>query len=272
MFQSIELYWLRENGKARRCAEEAARFLEGRGVKVLLPGRAPGSGSPDLMLSFGGDGTLLTAAGMAVQADIPLMGINLGTVGFLTEEEPEQLSTVLEKILGGEYFIERRSLLETLLPERGFSAFSLNDVVVSRGGFARLIRINCTVNGEEYGLFTADGIIVATPTGSTGYSLSAGGPIVEPDTDCMIITPICAHSLQHRSSVISSRSEIRLQLLKDRPQSGVLQIDGQNRADLHAGEEIIVRSAAPKVKLLRIHPYRFFSLIRQKLNEWGTTA
>lgn len=315
MFRTIQLFWMPNHRRAEACAEEAERYLVSRGVTVLrpedmdsdrfpaaqpqdadpvqVPAAQPQDADPDripqLMITFGGDGTLLGGARRALQMDIPLMGINLGTIGFLTEEEPSRLQEALERILQGAYMMEERFLLEAVvvpaeehlpqaephpgeelprtseLSSAGTRLFALNDVVVSRGGFARLIRTECTVNGEPYGVFTADGLVVSTPTGSTGYNLSAGGPIVEPGMDCMIITPICPHSLQHCSSVISSRSEIRISLCPDRSQSAVLQIDGQSVADLRAGDEIVIRGTDRKMRLLRLHPYSFFTRIRKKI-------
>ena len=126
------------------------------------------------------------------------------------------------------------------------------------------------MNQKEYGVFTADGIIVATPTGSTGYSLSAGGPIVEPGMNCMIITPVCAHSMQHCPCVVSEKSRIRLLLKPEREQTAELQIDGQSRGTLEAGDEILVSGTKKTIRLIRLHSYDFFSLMRRKLIEWGS--
>ena len=194
----------------------------------------------------------------------------MGTVGFLTEEEPGRLPEALDRILAGDYRIEERCLLEVFLPGCGKSSCALNDIVLTRGGFARLIRVDCRVNGEKYGTFTADGLIIATPTGSTGYSMSAGGPIVEPGMSCMIITPVCAHSLQHYSGIVSDRSEIHLRLSPERNQSAILQVDGRNLEDLRPGDEITIRGSQKRIRLLRLYPYRFFSLLHQKLSEWGS--
>ena len=197
------------------------------------------------------------------------MGINLGTVGFLTEEDPKSLEKALQAIVDSEYQIEDRSLLEISNPKTKESFYALNDAVITRGGYARLIKVEAFVNLKEYGIFTADGIIVATPTGSTGYSLSAGGPIVEPDMNCMIITPVCAHSMQHCPCIVSGESRIRLLLRPEREQTAELQIDGQNRGMLEAGDEILVSGTEKKIRLIRLHKYDFFGLLRRKLIEWG---
>ena len=166
--------------------------------------------------------------------------------------------------------IEIRSILHILNKRTGEEFYALNDAVITRGGYARLIRVDATVNGSGYGTFTADGIIVATPTGSTGYSLSAGGPIVEPQMNCMIITPVCPHSMQHCPCIVSGSADIRLLLSPDREQSAELQIDGQNMGSLSAGDEIHVTGTEKKIRLIRLHPYDFFDLTHRKLSEWGT--
>jgi NAD+ kinase len=161
-------------------------------------------------------------------------------------------------------------LLDVTNAKTGEHFSALNDAVITRGGYARLIRVECTVSGEAFGTFTSDGMIAATPTGSTGYSLSAGGPIVEPSMRCIVLTPVCAHSLQQCPCVVSDGSEIRFRLQKERNQTAELQIDGMNRGTLEAGDEIIVTGSADTVRLIRLHPYHFYSLLHVKLREWGS--
>ena len=268
MLSSVGFVTNRDRKHALDCAARAEAFFLRNGVRVL---QAETEGEkPDLIITFGGDGTLLAGARWAISRGSPLMGINLGTVGFLTEEEPENLDQALEALLAGAYTIEKRSLLEAVSLRGGEHAFALNDVVITRGGYARLIRVEAEVNGEPYGAFTADGIIVATPTGSTGYSLSAGGPIVEPGVSCMTITPVCAHSLQHAPCVVSAASEIRLRLREDREQSAELQVDGMNRGTLRGGDEVLITGARKQLSLIRLRSYHFFGLVRTKLMEWGS--
>ena len=258
--------------EAQLCAEQAAYFLRRRGVDtmILSPDACAASG-PDCILTFGGDGTLLIGARFAVRYDIPLLGINLGNMGFLTEEEPKHLEQALSQLLEGKYHIEDRSILQIANEKTRENWTALNDAVITRGGFARLIRVEISVNGQEYGLFTADGVIVATPTGSTGYSLSAGGPIVQPDMNCMILTPVCAHSLVQRPCIISGNSEVNVKLQEDRQQSAELQIDGQNMGGLRDGDKIRMTVSNKKFQLIRLRTYDFFGLVRSKLNEWGST-
>lgn len=257
--------------EAAGMAAKAASFFAQYGIETAcLQNEGTDLTGTELILTFGGDGTFLTGARYAIQLDIPLMGINLGTVGFLTEEEPEHLSECLETILDGKFRIEERFLLSVRYSGTDREFYALNDAVITRGGFARLIRVECTVNGEQFGIFTADGMIAATPTGSTGYSLSAGGPIVQPGMDCMILTPVCAHSLQKCPCIVSGSSEIRIRLLPERKQTAALQIDGTDCANLRSGDEIVITGSGKRIRLLRIHPFRFFTLLQNKLIEWGT--
>ena len=198
MFSKVGLVCHSRRADAAEAAEKAAVFLRERGVSVFNPLSEEYVEHPDLILTF----------------------VNLGTVGFLTEEDPRGLEDALTALFEGRFRTEERSLLRVCNEKTEEEFFALNDAVVTRGGFARLIRVESHVNGELQDIYTADGLIVATPTGSTGYSLSAGGPIVEPSMNCMIITPVCAHSLHHCPTIISGKSVIRLRLREDRSQSG----------------------------------------------------
>lgn len=260
----------RRNKNALIYADRAKEILSGRGILVLDP-REEGNAHtfPDLIITFGGDGTLLLGARYALAYDAPLLGINLGTVGFLTEVDPSGMEKALEAVFESKYNLENRSVLHVLNAGTGEEYYALNDAVITRGGYARLIRVDAYVNNREYGTFTSDGIIVATPTGSTGYSLSAGGPIVQPDMNCMIITPVCAHSMQHCPCVVSENADICLILNRNREQSAVLQIDGQNRGSLKTGDKIYISGSDKVIRLVRLGPYDFFGLMRRKLTEWG---
>lgn len=259
-----------QNPKAIQCAEKAEEFLRRSRIPVVHLQSKESSPTPELIVSFGGDGTLLLAAQFAVQFGAPLLGINLGTVGFLTEEDPERTVQALQAIMEEKYQTEERSLLHIEHVQSGKTFFALNDAVITRGGYARLIRVDVYVNNRLYGKFTADGIIVATPTGSTGYSLSAGGPIVEPCMNCRIITPVCAHSMKHCPCVVSESSRISLRLNPEREQSAELQIDGRNRGALSAGDEILITGTPQRIRLIRLHQYDFFGLMRRKLDEWSS--
>ena len=272
MFSYIGLLANPERPDAVSLAKTAELFFQNNGVScVFLSDQiSETEKTPELILTFGGDGTLLIGARFASKFDIPLMGINRGTIGFLTEEEPEQMYSALERILAGDFRIEDRMMLKIRNNQTKEEWEALNDIVITRGGYARLIRVECDVNGERFGVFTADGMIAATPTGSTGYSLSAGGPIVEPGMNCVILTPVCAHSLQKCPCIVSDKANICFRLQQDRKQTAELQIDGMSCGTLQAGDEVNVTGSEKRIRLLRLHPYRFYTLIQRKLHEWGS--
>ncbi len=270
MFHRVGLVCHPNRTDAAETAARAEQLLLEKGAAVQYAVRDSLAEAPDLILTFGGDGTLLAGARIAAHFGCPMLGFNLGTVGFLTEEDPSGVKEALEALWAGNYREEERSLLQVTNERSGEVFFALNDAVVTRGGYARLIRVESDVNGEMQDIYTADGVIVATPTGSTGYSLSAGGPVVEPSMNCMIITPVCAHSLHHCPTVLSEKSVIRLRLLEDREQTAELQIDGQNRGTIASGDAVTIRGTDKKIRLLRLRPYPFFLRMRQKLTEWGS--
>ncbi len=261
---------------ALQYAVKAIAFLNKRGMQVFaedeivpsLEGVRAFSQAygMDVLISLGGDGTLLRGVQYAMRWDAALLGINLGRLGFLTGAEPENIEDTLESLIEGAYTTETRPVLNISVGKDTW--YALNDVVLSRGGNPRLITINALVDGESAGRFVADGIVVATPTGSTGYSLSAGGPIISPKVECMVITPICAHSLQHRPTVVHGGAEIVLQLMPEDEQSAALQVDGQSRCLLTNGMKAQVRMDEQRIRLIRIKPERFFQLVRDKLTEW----
>ena len=271
LFHRVGLVFFSGRAKSEAFAREADSFLRARGCKTVFPVAETDSGKLDLIITFGGDGTLLAGAGLAVKNNAPLLGVNLGTVGFLTEAEPSALEDVLTGIIDGKYQTEQRSLLHIKNEKTGEEFTALNDAVITRGGYARIIQINSFVDGKPHDFYTADGIIAATPTGSTGYSLSAGGPVVEPGMSCMIITPVCAHSLNHCSTIVSDKSEVRFVLREGRQQTAVLQVDGRSMGTLEAGDSVIIRGSDLKLQLIRTQPYDFFDLMRRKLTEWGSS-
>lgn len=219
----------------------------------------------DAIVAVGGDGTLLRANAAAVQHGLPVLGINVGRVGFLAELELEQLEGAAWRIAENDYTLDTRMMLKASIGKKEMLA--LNDVVLSRGGYSRLIGINAWVDGDQIGRFIADGMIVATPTGSTGYSLSAGGPIVCPEVNCMLLTPICAHSLQHRPVVTSSSQMITIRL--DGEHDAMVSIDGMEPFRFGGGETLTITRAEECARFIRLEPGSFFSTIRYKLSEWS---
>ncbi|MBQ7137793.1 MAG: NAD(+)/NADH kinase [Clostridia bacterium] len=256
-------------------AARIVRYLTKRGISVCAEdafaadlGVAPFSGvnGADIIVSLGGDGTLLRGVPYALDWKAALLGINMGRVGFLTEAEPGDIEAVLEVVINGQYDVDERAVLH--VESGGDHWHALNDVVLSRGGRARLTTINAWVDEELSGRYVADGVVVATPTGSTGYSLSAGGPIVSPKVDCMVITPICAHTLQHRPTVVPGGAHINLELLPEDAQTASLQVDGQSCMELDRGMQVFIRKDSRPLRLIRLKPQNFFQLVRDKLTEW----
>ncbi len=225
----------------------------------------------DVMLTFGGDGTLLRGARLLEGRETPVLGINLGRVGFLTAASPANLGDALDVLADGTYEIERRQALETsILGSRAPRRLhrTLNDVVLHKGGVARVIRVNVLIDGENVGPLSVDGIIVATPTGSTAYSLSAGGPIVVPGVHATVITPICAHTLAVRPVVIPSSRTIILEPMEPDLDKLLVSIDGQVATVLVPGEQVEISRSDTPVVLARLPGERYFRRIREKLH-WG---
>ncbi|MBO6115408.1 MAG: NAD(+)/NADH kinase, partial [Lachnospiraceae bacterium] len=201
------------------------------------------------VIVIGGDGTMLRAAAGLGEHDIPLLGINLGTIGFLTEVEVTNLYNALDRLMVKDYSLEKRMMIEGML--KGKSYKSLNDVVITRAGFSRIIGLNIYVNDELLDTYEADGVIVSTPTGSTGYNLSAGGPIVSPKSKAIVVTPISPHSLTSKSIVFDSEDVIRIEIVKKRKTQeteAIVSFDGSNSEELSAGDIIVVKKAKKEIE------------------------
>lgn len=225
----------------------------------------------DLLLTLGGDGTLLRGARQVARHGTPVLGVNFGHVGFLTSAAPEELVSALDQALSGDIWLDERMMLAVRAESpdgavRG-EFLAVNDVVLHKGGVARMIRLAVRANGHEVGSYSADGIILATPTGSTAYSLSAGGPVIAPSVDCIIATPICPHTLAVRPLVLPASETVAVDVLTP---SGdlLLTIDGQEDAHLAPGDRVVVRRAPWPVRLVRFPGQTFFSTLRRKLG-WG---
>jgi NAD+ kinase len=270
------------HAELRSILAELQRLGERHGAEILvesqLSAHAPGApvfrpADVDLLITLGGDGTLLRGARLLDGAGTPLLGINLGRLGFLTSASLSDMEPALEALFDGDYWLDRRSTLDVTVigasGTRGESFTALNDVVLHKGGFARVIRLTVHVGPDmqEVGTYTADGIILSTPTGSTAYSLSAGGPIVVPTLDCIVATPICPHTLVVRPLVLPMDTEITVA-----PDSGIeeviLTVDGQDGAELRPGDRTVVKRGERTVSLIRFAGQNFFTTLRRKLH-WG---
>jgi NAD+ kinase len=226
----------------------------------------------DLLMTFGGDGTLLRGARLLSEKDVPILGVNLGRVGFLNSTTPENLAGTLEAIDARDYRLEpRQTLTSKLIAADGSSrqvGVALNDVVVHKRGVARVVQLLVTMDGDEIGQYSADGIIVATPTGSTAYSLSAGGPIVVPGVNALVVTAICPHSLAVRPIVVPGHQEIRIRQVPPLTDNILVSLDGQVGTTLAPGETIVIRRASFPRRLVRFGKEGFFRRVRDKL-QWG---
>ena len=226
----------------------------------------------DALLTFGGDGTLLRGARLLGARETPILGVNLGRVGFLTTATRDSLGPALDALVAGRYEIEKRQALRAAIrdPEGETRAtqMAVNDVAVHKGGVARVIRVNVFIQGENVGPYSADGIIVATPTGSTAYSLSAGGPIVVPGVEAMVVTPIAAHTLAVRALVVPATYRIVIEPMAGWADDLLVSFDGQTGTTLAPGESVDVCRADNRVCLIRLGGEGFFERMRQKLH-WG---
>ncbi len=226
----------------------------------------------DALLTFGGDGTLLRGARLLDGQAVPILGVNLGRVGFLTGATKEDLDAALGALAEGDYEIERRQALQSRIVAsngtvRGLPV-ALNDLVVHKGGVARLIGLDVWVQDEEIGGYSADGLVIATPTGSTAYSMSAGGPIIVPGVDALLITPICAHTLAVRPLVIPASSRITIKPIPPWTEDLLVSVDGQLAEMLQPDERVEVRRAEHDVLLVRLRAGGYFQRMRQTLR-WG---
>jgi NAD+ kinase len=227
----------------------------------------------DLLLTFGGDGTLLRGARLLEGREVPIMGINLGRVGFLTAATQDILDDALAAVADGRCTVERRCVLETRIAgatgaERT-GTLALNDIVVHKAGVARAISLRVLLGAEEVGHYSADGVIVSTPTGSTAYSLSAGGPLILPGVDALLVTPLCPHALAVRPIVVPGDSEVTIEVGPPASDDVLVSYDGQVEATLAVGDRVVVRRAASAVHLIRLEKEGFFARLRQKLH-WGS--
>ncbi len=260
------------------------KWLEARGVSAVydeetansLPDTSKGrtrqlvADSSQLLLVLGGDGTMLAAARLAASRNIPILPINMGSLGFLTSFTLDELYPALEDTLTGRSSISQRVMLQVQLERAGSvieNQSALNDAVINKGALARMIELHLIINSEFVCRYRADGLIVASPTGSTAYSLSAGGPIVHPAVESFVITPICPHMLSDRPLVIRDSSSIEMKLSAD-TESVFLTLDGQRGIPLQSADRVRISRAKESLKLIQPPKKSYFDILRSKL-KWG---
>lgn len=221
----------------------------------------------ECVIVLGGDGTLVRASRNLVDYRIPLIGVNLGTLGYLCELEKQNILPAIDRLMEDEYQIENRMMLKAVFPKK---TYALNDIVIHRSSRTQIIRLRLVVDGEFLSEFNADGIIVSTATGSTGYSMSAGGPIVDPKTDIFVITPINPHDISSRSIVIGSDSRIEITLCERRPEkdeAAVINSDGDFDGVMKVSDHVIIERANTHVRILRLNDLSFLQILRKKMRE-----
>lgn len=223
------------------------------------------------IIVLGGDGTLIGAARDYVDMQIPMLGVNLGTLGYLTSVEKEDVFEGIDCLIDGKFTIESRMMLEGKVVKHGqveYTDVALNDIIVTRSGFSRLVETKLFINDMEVDTYAGDGVIISTPTGSTGYSLSAGGPVVIPQSSLMIITPICPHSLTARSIVVSACDRIRVEVgrrRKSQQEEALVTFDGQSAVELESEDSVEICQAPAMVKLVKVNSRSFYEILRTKI-------
>jgi NAD+ kinase len=262
------IQWLSTHGYESIFDRDSATYL-GCEDKAIRRRDMPAQ-SPDVVISLGGDGTLLSAARAFALTDTPILGVNLGSLGFLTEVPLAELYTTLEAWMSGTAIVDTRSLMHAQLFRDGklFREWeALNDVVLAKGAIARMGEFAIELDGQFVARFRADGVIVSTPTGSTAYTLAANGPILMPSVDGMVLTAICPHLLTIRPIVFPGESEIAV-VVDVVPHETYLTVDGQEAVELLLNDRILCRKSSRSVHLLRLHPNGLFNVLRSKLS-WG---
>lgn len=258
--------WFHKHGYKLYFDQETAAYIDGEEVVVR---KKMGAKKPDFALVLGGDGTLLSAARALAHEDIPILAVNLGSLGFLTEVPISEMFATLDAVDGCTCPVEERSVLDATVFRAGQQLahhFALNDVVVNKSAISRLVDFDLVIDGAFVLHYKADGVIIATPTGSTAYSLAAGGPVLIPNVASFVITPVCPHALTHRPLVVNDKAQIELHV-ETGAEEAFLSIDGQVGMPLQQGDRVLCHKAKHSVKLMRVRR-TFFDVLRTKL-KWG---
>lgn len=287
-FESIALVGRHQDARVAESMLSLAAHLAGRGIEVLLEkgvtldfggSQVVRIASEDiaaragLVIAIGGDGTMLYAARLVAKQPVPLLGINRGRLGFLTDVSPDDMLAGLDRVLAGQYTEDRRTLLEARL-RRGNAEQTLpalNDVVVQKGETGRMLDYETWIDGSYVNTHRGDGLIVATPTGSTAYALSCSGPIIQPNVDALVMVPICPHTLSDRPVVVPGNSQIEIRLVRRPDARAQVVCDGVPLDELQSGERLSVTPSANKITFLHPPGYDYYRLLRSKLH-WGRGA
>jgi NAD+ kinase len=266
------------HNEARVTASELSAWLAKNGISMAGEPVAAGEArrqddklaNADLIVVLGGDGTMISASRMIGDAETPVLGVNHGSLGYLTDFRIEEMFPALESIITGEYEVDRRVMLDAELLRKGKCVAGgrvLNDVVINKAALARIIDIDVNLDGLFVNKFRADGLIVATPTGSTAYNLSAGGPIIYPSMNAVVLTPICPFTLTNRPLVVPDTAEIELTLLNEN-EGVILSLDGQTGFPMKAGDRVLISKSRVTFNLVQPANRNYFDVLRDKL-KWG---
>lgn len=221
----------------------------------------------DIIIAIGGDGTMLSVSRNVMKYGVPILGINMGHLGFITEVETKDVFTALQKVIANDYNIENRMMIEADIYEESKivkTLYSLNDICISKGALAKIITLGVYINNNYFDIYNADGLLVSTPTGSTAYSLSAGGPIVAPNANIMLITPICPHTLASRTMVVSNDDIVRVHISEE-CEKAYLTADGQKSLQLFGGDNVIIKKAPYCAKFVKVSNMSFYDVLRKKM-------
>jgi len=260
--------WLQAHGAEVTCDSETSDCFGPLAVKTRKREELPSC--TDLLIVLGGDGTLLSAARLSAQHKVPILAVNLGGLGFLTTVSQDEIYLILEEIFNGKHRVSERVMLEAEIVREGAvirRQIALNDAVLNKAALARIMDLELRVDGEYVTTYKSDGLIISSPTGSTAYSLAAGGPIVYPTVEAFIVTPICPHTLTNRPLVIPDSATIEVEF-KAEDDAVFLTLDGQIGIELVRGDQIRMRKAAEKLLLVRPAKKTYYQILRNKL-KWG---
>jgi NAD+ kinase len=282
-FKTVALVGRDDDPRVTEPTTRLVRYLTEAGCEVIsAPGifQAPRvrqvdedslASQADLIIAVGGDGTMLYAVGLALNGEVPLLGINRGRLGFLADISPDEIESSLDQVLGGNYTPESRLLLDAQIVDPDGStrgSMALNDVVLQRRETGRMLDFRTSIANRYVNTHSGDGLIVATPTGSTAYSLSCGGPIIEPTLDAMVIVPICPHTLSDRPIVIPANLEVEVNLLARSDTKAEVTIDGHSSGDISPGDRLLISRSEKRVTLIHPPGYDYYEVLRSKLH-WG---
>jgi len=269
--------------EVKRTLQDVVAWLRARSIEVVLDttsatllGEQGGyqktqlASKTDVLLVLGGDGTMLSAARLAGERGIPILGVNMGGLGFLTEVRLENLYPSLERVFANDFVIDERLMLRTHIHRHGETVARgvvLNDVVISKGTLARMIELRIAIQGRFVTNLRSDGLIVSSPTGSTAYSLSAGGPIIDPAVQSLILTPVCPHTLTHRPLIVPGNVEIDV-TLTSKDDGAMATLDGQVGVAITQGDSVVIQTSDHRTRLIRFPESNYYDVLREKL-KWG---